>query len=122
MPPLHRLFIVVADHPGGGARTFLRLQARRLLHLRDNHRKLWPKPSLKDPSAFPNSQQLSKRLFRGHDSEIILWASSPHFPLEMMRNHKRQAQEGLSRIISRRVGFLLNNTSEKANLSLRLPW
>ncbi len=86
MPPLHRLYIVVADHPGGGTRAFLRPQARRLFHFRDKHRKLWPKPSLKDPPALPNSQQLSKRLFRGHNSETILWASSPLFTMEIMRN------------------------------------
>lgn len=68
MPPPHRLYIVAADHRDGGARAFLRPQARRLLHLRDNHRKLWPKPSLKDPPALPNSLQLSKRLFRCHRS------------------------------------------------------
>ena len=86
MLPLHRLYIVAADHRDGGARTFLRPQARRLLHLQDNHRRLWPKPSLKDPPALPNSLQLSKRLFQGHDSENIPWASSPQFPLEIMRN------------------------------------
>ena len=85
MPPLHRLYIVAADHRDSSARTFLRPQARRLQHLRDNHRKLWPKPSLKDPPALPNSLRLSKRLFRSHDSGIILWASSPQFPLEIMR-------------------------------------
>jgi hypothetical protein len=86
MPPLHRLYIVVANHPDGGARTFHRPQARLLLHLQDNHRKLWPKPSLKDPPTLPDSLQLSKRLFQVYDSEIILWASSPQFPLEIMRN------------------------------------
>ena len=114
--PLHRLYIVVADHPSGSARTFLRQQARRLFHYRDKHRKLWPRPSLNGPPALPNSKQLSKLLFLSLYSVTILWASSPPFTLEIMRNQhlppnllsdKRQqtyrSSRNLARFLLRRV-------------------
>jgi hypothetical protein len=85
--PLHRLDMVVAGHPGPGARAFLRPQRGRLLDLQPEGRGACLKPSLRNTPCLTKPQQQSKRFLRCHRRSSSCGRQVPApFPLEIARN------------------------------------